>query len=192
MPAATRATNRGPAAAAENRRALLDSARRLFAERGYRVPLSAIARDAGVGQGSLYRHFPTRLDLAFAIFEDNYAELESIGEQDNGPGGFGRLWRRLIELTLESTAFVELVVDARREAADPTYGDRLIQILEQPLARAQAAGELDPSLTVADLALVHRMAYGVIVTEVDTVRARSVARRALHLVDPELSWEEPT
>lgn len=191
MPATARATNRGPAAAADNRRALLDSARRLFAERGYRVPLSAIAREAGVGQGSLYRHFPTRLDLAFAIFEDNYAELERIAEEDTAPGAFLRLWRRLIELTLGSTAFVELAVDARRELSDPSYGDRLLRILEGPLARAQAAAEVDAALTVEDLALAHRMIYGVIVTEPDAVGARSAASRALRLIDPKLSWEEP-
>lgn len=171
---------------------MLDSARRLFAERGYRVPLNAIARDAGVGQGSLYRHFPTRLDLALAIFEDNYAELERIAEQDTGLGGFRRLWLRLIELTLESKAFVELAVDARRELADSGYGERLLRILEPPLATAQAAGEVNPQLTVEDLALVHRMVYGVIVTELDADRARSAARRALHLVDQTLSWEEST
>ncbi len=193
MPATVRATNRGPAAAADNRRALLDSARRLFAERGYRVPLNAIARDAGVGQGSLYRHFPTRLDLAFAIFEDNYAELERIAEEDTGPGAFLRLWRHLIELTLGSTAFVELAVEARRELADPSYGDRLLRILEGPLARAQAAAEVDAALTVEDLALAHRMIYGVIVTQPDAISARSAASRALRLIGRGLSWqEEPT
>ncbi len=184
-------TNRGPAAAAANRRALLDSARRLFAERGYDVPLSAIARDAGVGQGSLYRHFPTRLDLAFAIFEDNYAELERIATEDRGAGSFGRFWRRLIELTLASTAFVELAVEARRELTDSDHGERVVRVLEDPLARAQAAGEIDAAWTAADLALIHRMAYGVIVTEVDADAARRSARRALALVDPVLSWQEP-
>src|SRR5690606_39484170 len=62
--------NRGPAAAAENRAALLAAARRLFAERGYHAPLSAIAREAGVGQGSLYRHFPQRELIAAAILEE--------------------------------------------------------------------------------------------------------------------------
>src|SRR6056297_2610919 len=99
------ATNRGPAAAADNRAALLDAARRLFAEQGYRVPLSAIAREAGVGQGSLYRHFPRRIDLALAVFEDNLAELEVLAASDTGPRGFHPLWQRLLELTIRSTAF---------------------------------------------------------------------------------------
>ena len=75
MTSSPRAGNRGPAAAAGNRRALLRAARDLFAQKGYNVPLSAIARAAGVGQAVLYRHFPRRLDLAFAVFEENFADL---------------------------------------------------------------------------------------------------------------------
>ncbi|MGO1628191.1 helix-turn-helix domain-containing protein, partial [Microbacterium sp.] len=63
--------NRGPAAAAENRRALIAAARAVFADGGFAVPFSAIARRAGVGQGSLYRHFPTKIALAAAVFDDD-------------------------------------------------------------------------------------------------------------------------
>ena len=183
-----RATNRGPAAAADNRRALLDAARRLFDERGYRVPLSAIARDAGVGQGSLYRHFPTRLDLALAVFEENYAELETLATADTAPGSFGRLWQRVLELTLVSTAFIELAVDARHELDDAGLGERLRRMLEAPLLRAQAAGEVDAGVSVDDLGLVLRMAYGVLVTETDAAAARAGLQRALELVDPALTF----
>jgi AcrR family transcriptional regulator len=188
MPSGKRTLNRGPAAAAGNRRALLNAARRLFAERGYRVPLSAIAREAGVGQGSLYRHFPSRIDLAFAIFEDNFAELERIAADDTGPGALARIWRRLIELTLESTAFVELVVEARRDLHDTTLSARLRDILRDPLASAQSAGVVDEALAVEDLALAQRMAYGVIVTETDPAAARAAVLRALALIDPALAW----
>jgi AcrR family transcriptional regulator len=187
MTATVHATNRGPAAAADNRAALLVAARRLLAERGYRVPLSAIAREAGVGQGSLYRHFPSRLDLALAIFEDNYAELEALALADASPQAFHRLWQRLLELTVGSTAFIEVVLDAREELADTGLRDRLRRILAPPLARAQAAGLLSPAVTVDDLELLLRMAYGVLVSESDPSRARPAVRRALALVDPELT-----
>ncbi len=80
------------------------AARRLFAERGFLVPLSAIARDAHVGQGVLYRHFPTRFDLAFAVFEDNFVELERAAAS-GGPEAFDQLWRTLLELTIREAAF---------------------------------------------------------------------------------------
>jgi AcrR family transcriptional regulator len=189
MTATVHATNRGPAAAAENHAALLAAARRLFAERGYRVPLSAIAREAGVGQGSLYRHFPTRLDLALAIFEDNYTELEALAAEDPSPQAFHRLWQRLLELTVGSVAFIEVVLDAREELVDTGLRDRLHRILDGPLVRAQAAGEIDEGLRVDDLALVLRMAYGVLVSEPDPGRARAAVTRALGLVDPALTLD---
>lgn len=181
--------NRGPAAAAGNRAALLAAARRLFAERGYQVPLSAIAREAGVGQGSLYRHFPTRLDLALAIFEDNLAELEVCAAAATGPGGFARLWQRLLTLTLGSVAFIEVAVDAREEVAATGLGERLRHLLEAPLARAQAAGEVGAELTVDDLGLVLRMVYGVLVSETDPGLARAAVARALALVDARLTLD---
>lgn len=171
-------SNRGPAAAAGNRRAILDAARRLFAERGYRVPLSAIARAAGVGQGVLYRHFPTRLDLAFAVFEENFAELEAIAA-DSGSETFIRLWSRLLELTIEAAAFVEMVVDARRNLPDYDGGDRLLRLIAATLPRAQAAGLVDADLSAADVHLAHRMVYGVVVTANDPDQVKDTVDQAL-------------
>src|SRR5690554_4182318 len=117
MALSARGGNRGPAAAADNRRALLRAARRLFADKGYNVPLSAIAREAGVGQAVLYRHFPRRLDLAFAVFEENFAELESLAAR-TGPDAFERFFERLVELMVESVGFIEMVVGARGVVED--------------------------------------------------------------------------
>src|SRR5256885_13044970 len=47
---------------------LLDAAKAAFAEHGTDAPLDDIAKRAGVGSGTLYRHFPTRLDLIEAVF----------------------------------------------------------------------------------------------------------------------------
>src|SRR6188472_1508327 len=68
--------NRGPSAGPGNRRALIAAAREVFATEGLQAPFSAVAKKAGVGQGSLYRHFPDRLSLAVAVFDENLDELE--------------------------------------------------------------------------------------------------------------------
>ena len=184
MPVTTREGNRGPAAAADNHRAILASARRLFAERGYHVPLNAIARDAGVGQGVLYRHFPSRFDLAFAVFEENFAELETLAA-DPAPDAFGRVWSKLLDLTVREAAFVEMVVEARRSRPEYDGGERLRALIEPPLLRARAAGLVDPALSVDDVLLAQRMAYGVVATELDPASARQVVARALgHLARP--------
>ncbi|HCX85673.1 MAG TPA: hypothetical protein DHV14_11170, partial [Micrococcales bacterium] len=148
-PASAR-TNRGPAAAAENRRAILAAARRLFAERGFEVPLSAIAREAGIGQGVLYRHFRSRLDLAIEVFDDNFLELEAAAA-DPAPDAFDGLWRLLLAQTVREAAFVEMAVEAQR--LEVTYdGDaRLAALVTLALGRAQAAGTADPALTLEDV-----------------------------------------
>ncbi|HLR58279.1 MAG TPA: helix-turn-helix domain-containing protein [Beutenbergiaceae bacterium] len=158
-----RRSNRGPAVAAENRAALLDAAKRLFAARGFDVPLSAIAREAGVGQGVLYRHFPTRLELAFAVFEGHFQQYAALA-QDEGPEAFGNLWRALIDNLIAETAFVDMVVSARTVGSDYDGIARLRGLLTAPLRRAIAAGLIEPGLTVDDVILAVRMAYGIIRT----------------------------
>src|SRR6516165_12335928 len=61
--------------ARQNRARLIAAATEAFAERGADAPLEDIARRAGVGIGTLYRHFPTRLDLQAAVFR---SQVESV------------------------------------------------------------------------------------------------------------------
>ena len=59
--------------AARNRARVLDAARALFADRGYDVPCEEVARLAGVGIGTIYRHFPTKEALIAAAAEERFA-----------------------------------------------------------------------------------------------------------------------
>ena len=181
MPSAPRRVNRGPAAAAPNRHALLDAARRVFAAQGYHAPLSAVAREAGVGQGVLYRHFATRLDLARAAFEENLAELEQVAAEP-GPEAFERLWRRLVDMTVGTAAFVEMAVDARRQLAQDDGERRLRACIDATLPAASAAGRVADDLTTDDVVLAQRMVYGVVVTTVDPVQAQALVTDALRLL----------
>jgi len=61
--------------AQRNRDRLLDTAARAFASTGPEVPLETIAKDAGVGIGTLYRHFPTRDALVEAVYRNELARL---------------------------------------------------------------------------------------------------------------------
>src|SRR5207248_3118528 len=60
--------------AARNREAIVDAARAAFAEQGLLAPLDDIAKQAGTGNATLYRRFPTRGDLIEAVFADRMAE----------------------------------------------------------------------------------------------------------------------
>ncbi|WP_167004225.1 TetR/AcrR family transcriptional regulator [Mumia sp. ZJ430] len=181
MPSPRRQINRGPAAAGENRAAILAAARRVFAEQGYHAPLYKIAKEAGVGQGVLYRHFPNRLALGFAVFEENFVELREVSSRDDA-GALEELWARLLDLTITDAAFVEMFVDARRATADYDGAERLVALLEPALDRARAAGRVDPELTTADLLLAHRMVFGVVATAEDEAAARVAVAAATALI----------
>ena len=71
----TRPTRPLRADAQRNRDRLLDAAVRAFSQEGPEVTLDAIAKDAGVGIGTLYRHFPTREALVEAAYRNELARL---------------------------------------------------------------------------------------------------------------------
>lgn len=67
-------------AAAQNRAAIIDAARELFVENPL-VPLNDVAKKAGVGAGTLYRHFPSREDLILAAYQRDIDRMsESVDE----------------------------------------------------------------------------------------------------------------
>jgi len=79
-----------------NRERLIDTATAAFAAAdGTTVSLEAIARDAGVGIGTLYRHFPSREALVEAVHRAGLAEVSESAQallQDNSPVAALRLW----------------------------------------------------------------------------------------------------
>lgn len=181
MPSSTGTANRGPAAAAANRRAILASAKTLFAEDGYGVPLQAIARHAGVGQGVLYRHFGSRLDLALAVFDENLLELEAIATEQ-GDDTFDRLWRRLLALMAEAAAFIEMVVESRATLRGDAGAGRLAALLEAPLASARESGRVAGDRDVGDVMLALSMIYGALVGVEPRDRVEAVERAQRLLV----------
>lgn len=67
--------------ARRNRELLIEAAHEVFAEQGLEAPLDVIARRAGVGNATLYRHFPTRAALVDAVFSDPLAGTTAAGER---------------------------------------------------------------------------------------------------------------
>jgi AcrR family transcriptional regulator len=151
----SRAPNRGPAAAADNRRALLAAARAVLADGGLSAPLNAVARTAGVGQGSLYRHFADRVDLAIAVFDDNVRELEAMAAEPAATLDdlIGLLTRRAIE----SVAFVDMITSDTDDPRLADIGHRVEVAVARKLAQAQTDGRVDSALDAADLSLAVAM-----------------------------------
>jgi AcrR family transcriptional regulator len=85
--------------ARRNRERLLAAARAAFAAQGADAPLDDIARQAGVGIGTLYRHFPTRLSLQEAVFRDQVETLCMLGDDMrdvSSPGDALAEWMRAL------------------------------------------------------------------------------------------------
>lgn len=177
-----RRANRGPAAAEANRAALVDAAEQLFAEQGYDVALSAVARAAGVGQGSLYRHFPTREGLAAAVVSRSMERLRTLAAQHPGPEGFEVLWRAVVEQLVHTGGFLDAAFGPRGEVDGTVPSAELASLLAAPLARAVDAGSVDRRLTVPDVMLVLTMVHGAVHRLADERERRVTAYRALGLV----------
>ncbi|MGH9075226.1 MAG: TetR/AcrR family transcriptional regulator, partial [Acidimicrobiales bacterium] len=67
--------------ARRNHERLVAAARRVFAAEGGGASMEAIAREAGVGVGTLYRHFPKRIDVVEAVYRDDVDELARLAEE---------------------------------------------------------------------------------------------------------------
>ena len=141
-------TNRGPAAAAENRAAIIRAAGEVFAEQGLSAPYSAIAKRAGVGQGSLYRNFPTRQSLAFVAFGDNLGQIEEAIARG---GTLADALTMISEQAAASGAFIELIAQHPDDPHAAQLGSRVVDIVTGTLDEGRAAGTVPEGFTVDDV-----------------------------------------
>jgi len=145
--------------ARRNRAALLAAAKTAFAEQGLNAALEGIAAKAGVAIGTLYRHFPTRMDLVGAtIAEKKLAWIkaaEAAAVMEPAWDGLTYFLERTCELMAGDLAFNDIEsmrfpraprIEAARKRADE-LGRRIVD-------RAQAEGSLHPDITAEDLAFV--------------------------------------
>ena len=139
-----------------NRARIVETASQVFALRGADASLEEIARGAGVGIGTLYRHFPTRDDLVEAVFHDRIDELEALADEllaSDAPGDALATWLHA-QLDQAATcrglaAEAMLTMLAHRDAPSPCESMR--QAGAALLARAQAAGEVRDGVDIDDL-----------------------------------------
>lgn len=144
--------------AARNADLVLAAAKALFAERGPDVALDEIARRAGVGNATLYRHFPTRGDLIVAVYADEVDALcrrgaDLLRAPDAGAalidwlGGFVDHIAAKRPLALAVTDGP----DERRARMFDRWHSSITATADQLLVRAAGAGAVRTDLTVGDL-----------------------------------------
>jgi AcrR family transcriptional regulator len=153
--------NDGPVRADARRSlaALLEAARTVFADAGVDAPVRMIAEKAGVGVGTVYRHFPQRSDLIVAVFRnevDACADAASAMSARYAPGeALDRWLERLIDFVATKRG-----LSAALHSGDPAYTplpnyllDRLAPALNGLLGAAAAAGEIRSDVEPIDLLL---------------------------------------
>lgn len=145
-----------------NRQRIMEAARLVFAERGLEATLDEVARQAGVGVGTVYRRFPDKEALVDALFEESFGQVVTLAE-------------RALELPDAWEGVVVLLTElAENQAADrglrdimlsESYGhdrvaqmrDRIKPLLEQMVERAQRQGGLRADLRAGDVPAILMM-----------------------------------
>ena len=142
--------------AQERRGKLIEAAQREFAAHGVDASLEKIARDAGVAIGTLYRHFPTRLDLLMAAFGPRVQEfLDGAAKAlaiDDPWEGFVYYLENLFSMQAGDRGFNDFL--SRRftdNAETERIHDQMCQQIKDVLTRAQDAGQARPDITRADI-----------------------------------------
>jgi AcrR family transcriptional regulator len=142
--------------AIERRHRLIAAAQKEFASQGVNGSLEAIARNAGVAIGTLYRHFPTRLDLLMTVFEPRLREfLEGATnaiQTDDPWTAFVSYLENLFRVQAGDRGFNDFL--SRRfpsSAETERIHDEMCQQIESVLVRAQDAGQARPDIALADI-----------------------------------------
>jgi AcrR family transcriptional regulator len=143
--------------ARRNRARLLEVAYQVFAAEGLAVPIDEIARRAGVGAGTVYRHFPTKEALFQAIVVDRVDRLVEqahalAGSADPGEAFFG-YFLALVEEGASNRVLSDAMAGGAfdLETAAPGAEERLRAAFGELLKAAQQAGAVRPDIDVSDV-----------------------------------------
>ncbi|SDS98010.1 TetR/AcrR family transcriptional regulator [Bradyrhizobium canariense] len=150
-------TRRPRADAVRNRERVLEAAKAVFSAGGPDASLEAVARRAGVGIGTLYRHFPTREALFEAVYRREVQQLSELADQLKSEATPVEALRRWLRSNVEFVATkkgmlaaLALTVNSSSDLYAHTF-ERLTKAVGALLERAVAAGEIRSDISPEDL-----------------------------------------
>lgn len=164
------------------------AAREVYAEAGLNAPFSAVAKRAGVGQGSLYRHFPDRTALAVAVFDENVGELELFAAVDGRT--LDDLLDRVVDQAMVSTAFIDLLAGDPHNPIVQHLGGRYRDVVVALLDRERAARHVSADVEAEDVLLATEMLATAIARSDPDMRP-DVARRGRAIFHAALTARRP-
>ena len=142
---------------------VLAAAKEVFDEQGVSAPLDEIARRAGVGNATMYRHFPTRRDLVIAVYADEVAELCALGHSllsAESPGDALFTWLRAFITHVATKRELPLALTGDQQGRRSDLFDGWHRAIHSAasalLSRAQESTDIRTDLDTSDLlALTH-------------------------------------
>src|SRR6267154_5533055 len=147
--------------ARRNRERILESARAAFAESGDEVQIDDVARHAGVGVGTVYRHFPTKQALVTELVRQTFRLFTGWAREALEAGGepfalIEGLLRRIAE-TAAGDAGVQYALAStagQAETEAPAEQDELIAVIAELIEGARRAGTIRPGIEATDIAML--------------------------------------
>jgi AcrR family transcriptional regulator len=172
--------------AARNRELILQTARKLFAERGTSVTLNDIAHAAGVGVGTVYRRFPDKEALLDALSVEKFAALvDLIGDAVAVPDPRDALrgyLHAILELRVRDRALHEVLARLEADSTEAAgYRTQLAAGADALIARAREAGAVRDDFGTADFPILMTMIGAI--TGQDMIESGAWRRWADLLVD---------
>jgi AcrR family transcriptional regulator len=155
---------------------LVAAARDVFHNRGVDAPLDDIARQAGVGNATMYRHFPTRRELIIAVYSEEVAELSArsrslLAEAPPSDALFGWLQDFIAHVAAKRALALSITDDrtGQRSALFDRWHHSMHTAASALLTRAQDAGAVRSDLDVSELLA---LANGIALTTTDAAQAK--------------------
>jgi AcrR family transcriptional regulator len=148
--------------ARRNRERILQSARAAFAESGADAQIDDVARHAGVGVGTVYRHFPTKQALLTELVRQTFRLFTERAREAREAGGepfalIEGLLRRIAETAAGDVgvqyALTSSAAQAARSEAQAEQ-DELIAVIAELIERARRAGTIRPGIVATDIAML--------------------------------------
>ncbi|MEY9844337.1 AcrR family transcriptional regulator [Streptacidiphilus sp. BW17] len=176
--------------ARRNRAKVLAAANEVFAAEGLAVPLDEIARRAGVGAGTVYRHFPTKEALFEAVVSDRIESLTAVGREAlaslpeaGDAAATEQAFFRFLDVMVTDAGSKMDLADALTGAGVDLQQSTLAvaadlrAVLTDLLRRAQAADTVRTDIDLADL---HALVIGAVAAERSRAGHSGLARQVIY------------
>ncbi len=143
--------------ARRNRAQILEAAQAVFSEHGVGVPIDEVARRAGVGVGTLYRHFPTKETLFEAVIRQHIERLTEEGRVLLDSDQPGRAFFAFLGMLTEEASAKRALIDAlsgagiNLKATTSPLKVEFERVAGELLQRAQQAGQVRSDVATADV-----------------------------------------